>query len=285
MEIQTLKTFNAVVEEGGILSAARKLNTVQSNVTARIKRLESETGTVLFYRKGRGLELSPSGQVLLNYAREILQMETRASLAMQHIGEQAGELRIGSMETYAALRLPAVLAQLHQRYKQLQLHILTNTSSELIRRVLDYKLDCAFVGGPVEHPDLLVTPIVTEELVLLRAKNIKQDANLPLILFKEGCVYRARALEWQRRNGSQFKQVMEFGTLDGILGCVSAGLGCTLMPSWALDNSRYNHELVAQKIDADLAMTPTLLVQHINAIPLKTLQDLAELAAEPAHVA
>ena len=72
MELVALRTFQAVVEEGGILAASRKLNTVQSNVTGRIRRLEEELGAELFFRKGRGLELAPSGKVLLDYARRKL---------------------------------------------------------------------------------------------------------------------------------------------------------------------------------------------------------------------
>ena len=52
MELIALRTFQAVVEEGGILAASRKLNTVQSNVTGRIRKLEEELGAELFFRKG-----------------------------------------------------------------------------------------------------------------------------------------------------------------------------------------------------------------------------------------
>ncbi len=152
MELQTLRTFQTVVEEGGIVSAARKLNTVQSNVTTRIKRLEEEVGTSLFYRKGRKLELAPSGEVLLDYARRMLRLESQAGLAVRQTGEQTGLLRIGAMETFTALRLPRVLKRLRQRHQGLQLQIQTATSAALVEKVLDYQLDCAFVGGPVEHP-------------------------------------------------------------------------------------------------------------------------------------
>ena len=105
MELVALRTFQAVVEEGGILAASRKLNTVQSNVTGRIRRLEEELGTDLFFRKGRGLELAPSGRVLLDYARRMLLLERQTSAAVRLVGESVGELRIGAMETFAALHL------------------------------------------------------------------------------------------------------------------------------------------------------------------------------------
>ncbi len=275
VELQTLKTFKTVAEEGGILLASRKLNTVQSNVTARIKRLEAEVGKPLFYRKGRGLELSPSGHILLNYARQILQLESQASQAVQLVGEQTGELRIGSMETFAALRLPTVLKKVQETHPKMKLHIETNTSSMLVQQVLNHSLDCAFVGGVVRHPDLLVVEISQEELVLVQSKSSEYE-ELPLILFREGCAYRALALEWQRKHGNQISEVMEFGTLDGILGCVSVGLGCTLMPRWVIKGNRYSNELKIKELDPRLSCIPTVLIRHKDAVPLKSLETLEQ---------
>lgn len=278
MELQALRTFKTVAEEGGVLSASRKLNTVQSNVTARIKRLESEVGQPLFYRKGRGLELSPPGKLLLEYARKILQLESQANLAIQQVGEQTGELRIGAMETFAALRLPNVLRELRKIHPQINLHVETATSSMLVQRVLAHKLDCAFVGGEVEHAYLVAREISTEELVLVHAKEARCD-DLPLILFREGCAYRARALQWQREQGDQTREVMEFGTLEGILGCVSVGLGCTLMPRRVIEGSRYHSELSVYKIDARLSRIPTVLIRHRDAMPLKSLETLESVVS------
>lgn len=279
MEIQALRTFQTVVEEGGILSAARKLNTVQSNVTARIKRLEEELDTALFYRKGRGLQLAPSGRVLLDYAQRILQLESQAGAALRQIGEHAGQLRIGSMETFAALRLPGILHSLRQHHDGLELHLEAGTSATLIERVLDYQLDCAFVGGPVEHPDLVAMEVSREELVLVRSK-VRQDDRMPLILFREGCAYRARALAWRRESGGQIDNVMEFGTLDGILGCVAVGLGSTLMPRQVVEQNRYREELVLQDIDPGLARIPTALITHRDGLKLKALDTLRQAASE-----
>ena len=273
MELQTLRTFTAVAEEGGVLSASRKLNTVQSNVTARIKRLEAEIGTPLFYRQGRGLKLSPSGKVLLNYARQMLLLETQASHAVKDVGKLAGELRIGAMETFAALRLPELLKTIRVTHPNISLNIETETSAALVQKVLDHKLDCAFVGGPVEHVELITDQVSEEELVLVQSKSVTAES-LPLILFKEGCAYRARALEWKRHTGNQLTDVMEFGTLDGILGCVAIGLGCTLMPDWVIEGSRYGHELTVQKIHSQFSRVPTFMIRHKSAIPLKIFDTL-----------
>jgi DNA-binding transcriptional LysR family regulator len=69
---------------------------------------------------------------------------------------------------------------------------------------------------------------------------------------------------------------MEFGSLDGILGCVAVGLGCTLMPIWVYKNSRYRNELKTEKIASGLADVPTVLVWHRNTLPLKAMESLRD---------
>ncbi len=69
---------------------------------------------------------------------------------------------------------------------------------------------------------------------------------------------------------------MEFGTLDGILGCVAVGLGCTLMPHWVVTNSRRFQGLEMVAIEPRLAVVPTVMVTHRDVIPLQALETLAE---------
>ncbi|MBN3564280.1 LysR family transcriptional regulator [Aliamphritea spongicola] len=277
MDLPALHTFISVIEQGGILAASRHLNTVQSNVTSRIKRLEETLDTQLFYRQGRGLVLSPSGQVLESYARRMLQLEIQATQAVRQAGNQSGELRIGTMESFAALRLSPILQQLRHDHPGLQLQISTNTTADLIQDVLQHKLDCAFVGGPVEHPDIQVSQVIEEELVLVSSNQSGTPAisQLPLILFRDGCAYRTRALNWQRHSGNHTQQLMEMGSLDGILSCVAAGLGCTLLPAAVVAASSHHPALHTEQLPTELGRVPTLMIQHKDALPLPALKDLS----------
>lgn len=278
MELLALRTFQVVAEEGGILAASRKLNTVQSNVTGRIRRLEEELGAELFHRKGRGLELAPSGRVLLDYARRMLQLERQTASAVRQVGESSGEIRVGAMETFAALHLPAALKAVRAAHPRVNLRIFTNTSALLVEKVLDHKLDCAFVAGPVIHPELVFQPVATEELVLVHAAGT-DPVLLPLILFREGCAYRARALAWQRSQGHAVADAMEFGTLEGILGCVSVGLGWTLMPRRALEQSLHAGDLVAEPLPPEFSLVPTGMITLREAPPMVALRTLADAVA------
>ncbi|MCE1182873.1 MAG: LysR substrate-binding domain-containing protein [Rhodocyclales bacterium] len=275
MELVALRTFQAVVEEGGILAASRKLNTVQSNVTGRIRKLEEELGVELFHRKGRGLELAPPGNVLLDYTRRILQLERQTAAAVRQVGESCGELRIGAMETFAALHLPRALKLVRAAHPNVDMRVATDTTALLTDRVLHHKLDCAFVAGPVIHPELDFEELVLEELVQVHAVG-GDPVQLPLILFREGCAYRSRALAWQRAIGHATADVMEFGTLDGILGCVSVGLGWTLMPRRVVEASQHAAELQIEAVPPEIGRVPTGMVTLRSAGKLPALQTLAK---------
>lgn len=275
MELIALRTFQAVVEEGGILAASRKLNTVQSNVTGRIRRLEDELGAELFFRKGRGLELAPSGRVLLDYARRMLQLERQTANAIRQVGESVGELRIGSMETFAALHLPNALKAVRASHPRVEVRVYTDTTSTLTEKVLDHKLDCAFVAGPVIHPDLHFEELVVEELVQVHAAGT-DPVLLPLIMFREGCAYRTRAIAWQRKQGHAISDAMEFGTLDGILGCIAVGLGWTLMPRRVVEQSAHVADLVVETITPDIALVPTGMISLRDGPSMPALKTLSD---------
>lgn len=278
MELLALRTFQTVVEEGGILAASRKLNTVQSNVTNRIRRLEEELGAELFFRKGRGLELAPSGRVLLDYTQRMLLLERQTSQAVRQVGESAGELRIGAMETFTALHLPAALKVVRSLHPGLVLRVQTDTSANLIEKILAHKLDCAFVAGPVAHPDLEFEVLVEEELVCIHAAGARPELQ-PLILFREGCAYRARALAWQRACGRTLADIMEFGTLEGILGCVAVGLGWTLMPRRVVEQSPHRADLVVEAVAEDIGRVLTGMVRHRESPPMAALATLGQAIA------
>jgi len=275
MELVALRTFQTVVEEGGVLAASRKLNTVQSNVTARIRRLEEELGVELFFRKGRGMELAPPGHVLLDYARRMLSLERQTSAAVRQVGESAGELRVGSMETFAALHLPGALKSVRMRHPGIELRVETDTSAALATKVLEHRLDCAFIAGPVIHDELQFEELVVEELVQVSAHNV-DVAMLPLIIFREGCAYRTRALAWQRQIGHAVADVMEMGTLEGILGCVSVGLGWTLMPRRVVEQSSRSADLLTQGVPEEIGKVPTGMIYLQGASAMAAVKTLGD---------
>lgn len=148
MNLSDLEVFKAVVEEGGIIKAARRLHRVPSNVTTRIKALEASVGVSLFHRNRQRLHLSPTGELLLKYADRLIQLSEEARVAVSGTAPR-GLLKLGSLESTAASRLPEVLGAFHRRYPNVRLELTTGTNDQLVAAVLERKVDAAFIG---EHP-------------------------------------------------------------------------------------------------------------------------------------
>src|ERR1700744_4965222 len=241
MDAADLNVFQSVARSGSMNKAATELNTVQSNVTARIKALEDEVGFELFERTHRGVTLTAAGQRLLPFAGRAARLLEDAKRAVADQGSPAGPLVIGSLETTAALRLSPLLAEFAAAYPAVDLTLRTGTTCELIDRVLDRSLEGAYVCGPVNHPDLIAEPFVREELVVLTAPSVNSfDAlaampDLKIIVLKVGCSYRLQLEALLARRGIVGVRLLEFGTLEAIFSCVSAGLGITLLPRALLD--------------------------------------------------
>ncbi len=236
MDAADLRVFQCVARCGSMNKAALELNTVQSNITARIKALEDEVGFELFERTHRGVTLTAAGQRLLPFASRAARVLDDARRAVADQGSPGGPLAIGSLETTAALRLSPILTEFATAYPAVDLSLRTGTSCELIDWVLDHSLEGAFVCGPVNHPDLLVEPFVREELVILTAASVADFdtlaamPELKIIVLKIGCSYRLQLEALLARRGIVGVRCLEFGTLEAIFSCVSAGLGITLLP-------------------------------------------------------
>src|SRR5512145_1194506 len=117
IDLESLKIFRAVVDEGGVNRAAAKLNRVQSNVTTRIRQLEEHVGARLFRREGRSIRLSAEGYTLLGYADRLLRLADEAVSELR-TGKPKGVFRLGSLESTAASRLPPILSRFHALYPE-----------------------------------------------------------------------------------------------------------------------------------------------------------------------
>jgi DNA-binding transcriptional LysR family regulator len=233
MESADLRVFQMVAREGSITKAALRMGYVQSNVTARVQQLESELGTPLFLRHNRGMTLSSGGKTLLAYADKIVGLLDEATKALSSSSEPSGPLMIGSTQTAAAARLPKLLASYFGQHPNVLLSLTTGHTQFLMEKVLHYELDGAFIGGQCDHPELQSVPAFDEELVIVSATsvaNLEEAVTRPILVYSTGCSYREILERWLRSSGFMKSIIMEFGTLEAIIGGVSAGLGISLLP-------------------------------------------------------
>ena len=265
IDLSALHIFKTVAEEGGISRAAAKLHRVQSNVTTRVQQLEARLGTKLFLRQKRRLVLSPEGRQLLAYADRLLRLSAEAE-AMLRDHTPRGLLRIGTMESTAAARLPPILARYHRRYPQVRIELVTATAGALLAKVLNYEVEAAFVAEPVTASELECQGAFDEELVLIapaghrRIRTARDIGARTVIAFGAGCAYRGRLEDWLGRARVVPERVIEFQSYHAIVACVAAGTGVAAVPRAVLRVVNPSAQVSLHRLPAELARARTLLV-------------------------
>ncbi|RKT88921.1 DNA-binding transcriptional regulator, LysR family [Saccharopolyspora antimicrobica] len=273
MELSDLRIFAAVARAGGITRAAAELHTVQSSVSARVAGLERELGAALLRRHARGVALTPAGEQFLDHARRIIAL---ADEAVRIVRDETprGPLRIGAMETTAGIRLPPVLEAYTAAWPEVDLSVLTGPTDSMVAQVKDHALDGALVAGPVGDQELHEEEIFTEELAVVTAvrhRDLDEALHTPrLLVFRAGCSYRRRLESVARARGVEPK-ILEYGSAEGILGCVAAGLGITMLPRELVERSGLRHRL---RLHSSTPV-PTVFIRRHDAHATTALKEFA----------
>lgn len=284
MDAADLKFFAAVAKVGGMNRAASKLNTVQSNVTARVRTLEEELGVALFHRGHNGVTLTAAGERLLPYAIKVTHLLDEARKAVKDDGEPRGRLTIGSLETNAALRLLRVIASYSQAYPDVDLVLRSGTTHELIAQVLDHTVEGAFVCGPVDHQDLVEEVFFREELVVLTARTVQslddvtRKGDVKIVVHHQGCAYRQILENLLIKRGVVGIRHLEFGTLETIYRAVSAGLGITLLPRSLIGSMWRDNAVSVHGLPEAESRITTVFVHRQDALMSSALKEFLKLA-------
>jgi DNA-binding transcriptional LysR family regulator len=265
MDLGDLHIFRSVVQAGGITRAAEKLNRVQSNVTTRVHQLEADLGVQLFIREGKKLHLSPEGKLLLDYADRLLDLAQEAREAV-HDAKPRGLLRLGTMESTAAMRLPVPMNEYLGRYPDVTLELRTGNTQVLATALLAGDLDAALVTDPVADAPFEKVPIYDEELVIVAAANhppirSPRDAKPQTVLaFEPGCSLRQRLEDWFAHHGEMPDRIVEITSYHAMLGCVVAGMGISLLPRNVLTTFPDARLLSLHSLPPGLDRAPTVLI-------------------------
>jgi DNA-binding transcriptional LysR family regulator len=259
---------------------------VQSNVTARIRQLEETLGAPLFHRHSRGVTLTVAGQRLLPYADRVGHLLAEARRAVVDDGKPKGPLSLGSLETTAGLRLPSLLASYAADYPEVDLVLKTGTTCELVDEVVAHHLEGAFVCGPVDHPELAEEAVFSEELVLVTARAIRhldelvRKGGLKTIVFRAGCSYRDRLDAVLASRGVVGVRRLDFGSVEGILGCVAAGVGVTLLPKGVVEAAWREGRVAVHELPLAESRVDTMFVRRRDAYTSSALAAFLDRARQ-----
>ena len=228
-DIDLLQTFVAVVDNASFSRAGERIGRTQSTVSLQIKRLEEGIGRPVFERGGRQILLTPDGEILLSYARQILHLVDEARSRIQE-PDVAGVIRLGTPEDFATAYLPEILAQFSRAHPQVALDVNCNFSFNLLDGFSKGEYDLVLVKREPTGPAGGV-PVWRDVLVWVGGSRlvIGNGRPIPLVLAPAPDVYRKRALATLQSETRLWRIVYTSLSTEGLIAAVRAGLGVTVM--------------------------------------------------------
>jgi DNA-binding transcriptional LysR family regulator len=258
LNLQQLRTFTEVVARGSFSQAAAQLRVTQPAVSLQVRNLEQQLGVRLIERVGRQALPTPAGRDLLLHARRI-QEECAAALAhMQNYREgDLGRVRIGTGATACIYLLPRVLMALRVLHPGFEINVTTGDTPELLDAVEANSLDVALVTLPATRRSLLIRELFQDPLVAVfpPSESIPVGpvrptdlSNRSLILYDQRGTIRSVIDAWFVAGGVNAQPAMEMGSFEAIKELVASGLGCSILPSMALETTGRSRRLQVRQV-------------------------------------
>lgn len=243
MDIRQLQALVAVADHGTFSAAAAALATVQSNISARVARLERELGATLVDR-GAG-RLTEEGLAVVERGRRIeSELEAIASDVAALTSHVTGRVRAGMIGTTARWLVPRLLDAMDERHPAVRIEVTDATSTSLLPQLVNGRLDLAVVNLPLSAPELTTTPLFDEDLLLFLPADsplagadevtVAELGDIDLYLPPTGTAFRDLIDGATRAAGVRLKARAELDGLRLIASLVMSGRGAAILPATAV---------------------------------------------------
>lgn len=219
-----LRTFLTVAQTLSFTQAARRLGLRQSTVSQHVRRLEDAAGRQLFSRDTHSVELTEDGEMMLGFARRILEAHEQATAFFTGT-RLRGRLRFGASEDFVLTRLPEILEAFRYDHPEVDLELTVELSGTLHERLAAGRLDLVLAKRRPEDPS--GEPVWHDELVWIGAQRLRLDPDrpVPLIVYPPPGITRVLAMEALERQGRAWRVACTSGSLNGLIAAARAGLG------------------------------------------------------------
>lgn len=294
-----LHVFRLVADTLNFSKAAEELHLSQPAVTSQIRSLEESLGIALFDRVGRNATLTPAGETLLPYVRQIETLTSDALAALAAFGVQEGvELNIGASHTLGVYLLPKLLPMLVRNWPRLRIHVMSGSTTEILNALATHQVSIGLIEAPARRPDLRIEAFSEDELSLilppshrwakktiLRAAEIVQE---PILLRESGSGMRRFVEAYLEKNGvlsQQLRTNVDMNSTEAIISAVEAGLGIGFVPVMALEKAKLSDTVMIVPLEngpITRQLSFALLSGPVREGPLQDLIGLLRLVSPSA---
>lgn len=242
MNLPEIRYLVAVAEYRHFARAAATVNMSQPTLSGQIRKLEEELGVTLLERSNKRVELTPVGEQIVTYAREMLAQARNIEAAAQAARDPlVGPIRLGVIPTLAPYLMPLILQPLRDQYPQLIIQLWEDQTRSLIEGLRSHRLDAALLATAADSPEITEISLFSEPLLAALPPNHKlsfsspvaEEALMPelLVLADGHCLANQTLAACGAKSGIQSS--MQAATLDTLVNLVASGFGVTLIPTLA----------------------------------------------------
>ncbi len=261
LDVESLRTFAAVLDRGGVTRAAEFLGVSQSAASWRIKRLEQRVGLPLLIRDGHALRPTREGRTLLEEARTIVEVHDRAVHRLQS-PDFTGTVKVGSNEEVGAERMASILGRFKRMHPSATIEFVVNQSRLLTPLLQRGKIDVAVIQVTDDELRLGDFVLWTDELRWATHRDVPHDTDpVPLITYGGNGFYRPVIEPILDRHGISYTYTVTAPTSANVRAAVEAGLGVAVLAERFLTDA-----VVEWRRGADLDPLP-LAHQVVRAVP------------------
>lgn len=230
LESDLLRTFVAIIDTGSFTKAATAVNRTQSAVSMQMKRLEDVSGSSIFEREGRRLQLTRQGEILQQYARRILKMQAEA-LSMLKQDKCSGLVNLGIPDDYVDSFLSDILVSFSREFPMIEVNVVCRESSDLNLMLGKNQIDLAIMSSQRSTARGDVVELRHEPTVWVTSRNhiAHEQTPLPMAMFNSDCVFRRWANAALESLNREYRTAYSSQSLSGIIAFVRAGLGVSVL--------------------------------------------------------
>jgi DNA-binding transcriptional LysR family regulator len=251
VNINQLRTFVTVVEQGSFSAAARELGLSQPAVTMQIQGLEADLGSTVLERRYRKVELTEPGRALLPAARRVLQDIDDARAEIERVSDTVGgHLDIAASTTPGQYILPRLLGPFLRAFPRVSVSLRVYDSADVVERVQAGEAHFGMTGARIGQAKVEFEEMGVDRLVMIcapdsplasaAAPTLTEIAEYPFIVREMGSGTRVvfeQALQAGGVDPADLRVVLELGTSEAIVNAVEGGMGVGVVSHWMADKA------------------------------------------------
>ena len=290
MDINQLEVLSVVARERSFSRAAEVLNRTQPAISQAVRRLEQEVGEKLFDRSSKDGTLTLAGEILLDYAKQMLNLRQTAHTAIREMRDlQHGKVTISANEHTVFYVLP-VIERFRKLYPQIKIEVQRGVASRIPKEIMAREAELGIISFKPNDSSVVSVSVFTDELALIVAPthflanresvSVKELGEENFIAHNAPSPYREKVIETFEKHRTRLSISVELPSLEAIKRLVEKGVGVALVPKLTAQNEIDGGKLKALSVNEMKLERKLNIIYRRNSVLSHAAKIFLKLAKE-----